>query len=60
MHKINRFEIIKHSSRDPIMKIHIPYGRMDINYIFKSFDVEVALQDDNKTLKIFLSDKVGK
>ncbi len=60
MHKINRFEIINHSSRDPIIKIPVVYGRTDINYIFKSFDVEVALQDDNKTLKIFLSDKVGK
>jgi hypothetical protein len=42
--KVNRVEVIQHSE---------PYnGRAYTNYNAK--DVEIQLQDDNKTLKIFL------
>ncbi len=60
MHKVNRVEIINHSSREPIFNRYIPYGRTWLVDLTNNFDVEVSLQDDNKTLKIFLNDKVGK
>ena len=51
--KINRVEVIDHT-KEAIKKG--VFGRVYTNYTCPN--VEVQLQDDDKTLKIFISDKV--
>jgi len=43
---ITRFEVIDHTSKKR--------GRIVVEY---NVNVELSLQDDNKTLKVFLTDK---
>lgn len=43
---ITRFEVIDHTSKKG--------GRIVVEY---NVNVEISLQDDNKTLKVFLTDK---
>jgi hypothetical protein len=45
--KVNRFEVIDHTWEKE--------GRIVVKY---GVDVEVSIQDDGKTMKIFLTDKV--
>lgn len=46
---ITRFEVIDHTSKKQ--------GRIVVEY---DVDVELSLQDDNKTLKVFLTNKKDK
>lgn len=48
--KVTRFEVIDHTHTDPAAE-----GRILVRYGVK---VEVDLQDDGKTLKIFLTKKL--
>jgi hypothetical protein len=44
--EINRFEVIDHTSKKR--------GRIVVEY---NINVELSLQDENRTLKVFLTDK---
>lgn len=48
MSKVNRFEVIDHTSEK--------LGRELVKY---GVDVELSFQDDDKTLKVFLTDKAS-
>ena len=48
MSKVNRFEVIDHTSEK--------LGREIVKY---GVDVELSFQDDDKTLKVFLTDKAS-
>jgi len=45
--KVNRFEVIDHTSKK--------MGRIVVKY---GVDIDFSIQDDGKTMKIFLTDKV--
>lgn len=49
--KVNRIEVINHVKDTPSK------GRVFVHYLEVNAEVECQLQDDNKTLKIFLTDK---
>ena len=46
---VNRIEVIDHTKDGE--------GREYVKWVKKKFNVEFSLQDDDRTLKIFLSDK---
>ena len=50
---INRLEVI-----DGTETIEITLARAYVKHVTQAFDIELVLQDDNRTLKLFLTDKL--